>query len=60
MSDLSIADFSISWVEKNLDAMAVRFLKRWTGLAKHADTSHLYLTKSWGGLQLPFPSTIYK
>ena len=58
--DLSIADLPISWVEKNLDVMVTRFLKRWTGLARSADTSRLYLPKSLGGLQLPLPSTLYK
>ena len=58
--DLSISDLPNSWVEKNLDVMTTRFLKRWTGLARSADTSRLYLPKSLGGLQLPSPSTLYK
>ena len=49
--DLSIANLPISWVEKNLDAMATRYLKRWTSLTRSPDTSHLYLPKSLGGLQ---------
>ena len=31
--DLSTVDFSISWVEKNLDTLTVKCLKQWTGLA---------------------------
>ena len=29
--DLSLADLPISWVEKNLDTLTTRYLKRWTG-----------------------------
>ena len=58
--DLSLANLPISWVEKNLDSLATKFLKRWTGLAKSANTCRLYLPKSKGGLQLPSISTTFK
>ena len=58
--DLSTTDFPISWVKKNLDTLAIRYLKRWTGLAKPANTSRLFLPKSKGGLQLPSLSTTFK
>ena len=60
MWDLSLVSFPISWVEKQLDTLVTRFLKRWTGLAKSADTSRLFLPKSKGGLQLLPISTIFK
>ena len=58
--DLSTADLPISWVKKHLDSLVVRHLKQWTGLAKSANTSRLFLPKSMGGLQLPLISTTYK
>ena len=58
--DLSTVDLPISWVKENLDSLAVKHLKRWTGLAKSANTSRLFLPKSMGGLQLPSISTTYK
>ena len=58
--DLSLANLPISWVEKNLDTLATKFLKRWTGLAKSANTCRLYLPKSKGGLQIPSISTTFK
>ena len=58
--DLSLADLPISWVEKNLDTLTTKFLKRWTGLAKSANTCRLYLPKCKGGLQLPSISTTFK
>ena len=49
-----------SWVEKELDSLATRFLKRWSGLTKSANTAILYLPHSQGGLNLPRLSTMYK
>ena len=40
--------------------MATRFLKRWSGLAKAADTSRLYIPRSQGGLNLPPISLLYR
>ena len=57
---LSLANLPISWVEKNRDTLATKFLKRWTGLAKSANTCCLYLPKSKGGLQTPSISTTFK
>ena len=58
--DLSLANLPISWVEKNLDTLATKFLKRWTGLAKSVNTCCLYLPKNKGGLQTPSISTTFK
>ena len=58
--DLSLANLPNSWGEKNLDTLANKFLKRWTGLAKSANTCCLYLPKSKGGLQIPSISTTFQ
>ena len=58
--DMSITKLSISWVTKNLEALATRFLKRWAGLARCAAIHRLYLPKSSGGLHLPSLTTIFK
>ena len=43
-----------------MEARATKFLKKWTGLARSADPSRLYLPKLEGGLGLPAISTIYR
>ena len=53
-------EFPISWVERELDSLATRYIKRWAGLTKSASTAILYLPNSNGGLNLPCLSTIYK
>ena len=53
-------ELSISWVEKHLDSLASRFLKRWSGLARSAHSALLFLSGNKGGLNLPLPSTIHK
>ena len=57
---MTITNLSITWVTKNLEAMATRFLKRWLGLARNAATHRLYLPKTSGGLHLPSISSIFK
>ena len=37
--DLTISQFPLSWIEKTLDPLTTKFLKRWSGLAKPADPS---------------------
>ena len=58
--DLGIMDLPISWVNTTLEARATHFLKKWSGFAKSADPSRLYLPKSEGGLQLPPLTLLYK
>ena len=58
--DMTITNLTITWVTRNLEAMATRFLKRWSGLARSAATHRLYLPKSSGGLNLPSISSIFK
>ena len=40
--------------------MTTKFLKKWVGLAKSANTSLLYLPQCDGGLNLPSPSSLYQ
>ena len=58
--DLTIFDFPVSWIEKTLDAVTTRFLKKWAGLAKSADPARLFLPQNLGGLNLSLPSTRYQ
>ena len=53
-------ELPITWVERELDSLATRYIKRWAGLAKSATTAILYLPCSNSGLNLPCLSTIYK
>ncbi len=57
---LTIFQFSSTWIERELEATTTRFLKKWSGLAKSANTSILYLPKREGGLELPSLLTLYK
>ena len=43
-----------------LEAMATKFLKKWSGLANPANTASLYLPQEDGGLALPTVSLLYK
>lgn len=53
-------EFPLTWIEKELDSTATRFLKKWSGLAKSANTSTLFLPRRDGGLDLPSLSSLYK
>ena len=57
---LTIHEFSVSWIEREVEAMATRFLKRWAGLAKSANPNLLYLPKRDSGLELLSLSFLYK
>ena len=57
---LMTQEFPITWVERELDSLATRYIKRWAGLTKSANTAILYLPHSKGGLNLPRLSTVYK
>ena len=50
----------LTWLQMKLQTLATWYLKRWSGLAKSADTSRLFLFKANGGLDLPALSTLYK
>ena len=57
---LTIYEFPISWIERELETMATKFLKQWAGLAKSANPNLLYLPQKEGGLTLPALSSLYK
>ena len=50
----------ISWFEKELQPLATRFLKKWAGLARPANTAILFLPTRKGGLGLPCLTSFYK
>ena len=58
--DLSVSVFPLTWLQTKLQPLATRYLKRWCGLARSADTSRLFLPKANGGLDLPELTTMYK
>ena len=57
---LTIYKYPITWIERELDSMTIKFLKKWAGLAKSANTGLLYLPQRDGGLNLPSPSSLYQ
>ena len=57
---LTIEELPISWVEKHANSLATKYLKKWSGLARPANTSILYLSHKMGGLNLPLISTLHK
>ena len=42
--------FVLSWLETKLQPIATRYLKKWCGLAKSADTGCMFLLKMHGGI----------
>ena len=57
---LMVQEFPLTWVKRNLEAVATSYLKKWSGLARPANTAILYMRSSSGGLNLPSLSTLYK
>ena len=58
--DLTISEFPVLWIEKTLDSLATRYLKRWAGLARPPDPARLFLPQNVGGLNLSLPSDLYQ
>ena len=58
--DFMANELPMSWIMCTLEAEATRYLKKWVGLAKHADPSRFYLPKKQGGLELPSISALYQ
>ena len=50
---LLVEDFPITWLERDLQPLATKALKEWAGLARHSNTSILFLPAKRGGLALP-------
>ena len=57
---LSLFPLPLSWIERTLDTLATKYLKKWAGLARSANPGRLYLTTPAGGLDIKKPSMIYK
>ena len=57
---LTIEELPITWVERQLEVLATRYLKKWAGLAKSASTALLYLPQKKGGMNLPSLTSLYK
>jgi len=57
---LLIEELPITWIERELEATATHYLKKWTDLAKSANTAMLYLPQKMGGLNLPTLISLYK
>ena len=60
MWDLAIFQLPTTWVTRTLEAMATKYLKKWSGLCHSANTAYLYLPKANGGLGLPAVTLLYK
>ena len=50
----------VSWVERTLQPLATRSLKKWAGLARSSNTNILFLPTNRGGLALPSLVSLYK
>ena len=57
---LLIQEFPITWLERQVDSLVTRYLKRWSGLGRSANTAILYPPRAMGGLNLPCLSTLHK
>ena len=57
---LLVEDLSITWLERELQPLATKALKRWAGLARSSNTSILFLPEKRGGLALPSLVSLYK
>ena len=57
---LLVESFPISFFKKVIDPLITRYLKKWSGLTRSANTSLLFLSPRKGGLGLPSVMTIYK
>ena len=57
---LMVEEFPISWLERDLQPLATKALKEWAGLARHSNTSILFLPVKRGGLALPSLVRDYK
>ena len=57
---LLVEDFPLSWLEHQLQPLATKALKKWSGLAKSSNTSILFLPAKKGGLALPSLVGLFK
>ena len=57
---LTVEDLPISWLERELQPLATKALKKLAGLARSSNTSILFLPAKRGGLALPSLVDLYK
>ena len=57
---LLVEDFPLTWLERELQPLATKALKKWAGLATSSNTSILFLPAKKGGLALPSLVGLYK
>ena len=57
---LSVEVLPITWLERELQPLATKALKKWAGLPRSSNTSILFLPAKSGGLSLPSLVNIYK
>ena len=56
---LLIGELPTTWLEREMDSLVTRFLKKWSGLSKSANTALLYLPSPKGDLNMRLTSTLY-
>ena len=57
---LTVEDLPITWLQRELQPLATKTLKKWTGMAGSSNTSILFLPAKRGGLALPSLVSLYK
>ena len=57
---LLVDEFTMTWLERDLQPLATKFLKKWSGLSRSANTAILFLSSKKGGLALPSLVGLYK
>ena len=57
---LLVDNFPIMWLERQLQPLATKYLKKWAGLTRSANTVLIYFTVKRGGLAVPSLVGLYK
>ena len=57
---LSVCDLPLTWIERQVEPIARRYLKKWCHLARPANVCRFYMPFKLGGLNLPSLSTLFK
>ena len=57
---LLIEEFPITWLERELEPLATRTLKRWVGIPRSSTSTVLFLPEKRGGLALPSLVSLHK
>lgn len=57
---LLIEEFPITWLERELQPLATKALKKWVGLSRSSNTAILFLSVKRGGLGIPSLVGLYR